>query len=77
VLAQLQQLAKSRADLESAIVTADAEAYQQSAKGSASSQTFDMLKAQYATIPAWLAGMLVALVSVLGLVALIVFIRRR
>lgn len=74
VLAQLQQLAKSRADLESAIVTADAEAYQQSAEGSASSQTFDMLKA---TIPAWLAGMLVALVSVLGLVALIVFIRRR
>ena len=77
VLAQLQQLAKSRADLESAIVTADAEAYQQSAKESASSQTFDMLKVQYATFPAWLAGMLVALVSVLGLVALIVFIRRR
>ena len=77
VVAQLKQLAQSRTDLESAIVTADAEAYQQSAKGTNSSQALQMMKAQYAAVPVWLAGMLVALVLALGLVALIMIIRQR
>lgn len=74
VLAQLKQLEKRRTDLESAILAADAEAYQQSAQGYSPSQMLQMLTAPYAAVPRWLA--LVGLVSVLGLVALIITIRR-
>jgi hypothetical protein len=75
VLAQLQQLAKTRTDLEAAILNADAEAYQQSAQGTGP-QFYQMMKAQYAAVPRWLAAGLVGFASVLVLGALILIKRR-
>jgi hypothetical protein len=76
VLAELQRVAKTRTDLEAAVLKADAQAYQQSAQGTGSAQSDQMLKAQYAALPGWLVGVLVGLVSVLVIGALILIIRR-
>ena len=76
VLAELQRVTKTRRDLEAAVLNADAELYQQSAQGTDSAQFYQMLKAQYAALPRWLAGVLVGLASVLVLGALILIIRR-
>lgn len=75
VLEQLKQLAKSSADLESAILTAEAEAYQQSAQRTNLTLNQTM-GAQLAALPPWLVVVFVALFSILVLVGLIVIARR-
>lgn len=75
VRAQLNVLATSRARLESALRVAEAQAYQQSADGATASLT-QMLSAQYAANSRWLVGMLGSLVAVLGVVFVVVMIRR-
>jgi hypothetical protein len=78
VLNQLEQLAASRARLESAILTADALAYQQSAQGTTDTQFNMMSGAQYLASPRWLmGGVLTAFMAILGILALIAVIRRR
>lgn len=77
VLDQLEQLAASRARLESAILTADALAYQQSVQGTTDTQLNMMWGAQYLASPSWQAGALTAVIAILGIVALIALIRRR
>jgi hypothetical protein len=77
VVTQLEQLAASRARLESAILNADGLAYQQSAQGTADTQLNMMSGSKYLASHRWLAGMLMASMAILGLVALIVAIRRR
>jgi hypothetical protein len=77
VLAQLEQLAASRARLESAILNADALAYQQSAQGTTDTQLNFMSGAHYLASLPWLTGVLTACIAILGIVALIVMIRRR
>lgn len=76
VLEQLKQLAKTRTDLESAILTAEAEVYQQSAQGPSRAQLDQMVGSQFAVLPPWVVGVSVVLLSVLGLIALILIIRR-
>jgi hypothetical protein len=84
LLAQLEQLAASRARLESAIVTADALAYQQSAQGTPDTQSGEMAGAQYLTgshltasrLLSWLAGLLMAFVAIMVTASLIAVIRK-
>jgi hypothetical protein len=75
VRAQLELLAKDRARLESAILTADAEAYHQSARGT-TTPLDQMLIASYGAIPRWLVVMLAGLIAIVGIVAVIALIRR-
>lgn len=77
VLAQLEQLAASRARLESAILNADALAYQQSAQATTDTQLNVMSGAKYLASLPWLTGALTACIAILGIVALVVMIRRR
>ena len=77
VLTQLEQLAASRARLESTILTADALAYQQSAQGTADTQLNMMSGAQSLASYRWPAGVLMASMAILGIIALIAVIRRR
>jgi chromosome segregation ATPase len=75
VRAQLNVLATSRQRLESALRAAETEAYHQSAEGTAAPLR-QMLSAQYAANSRWLIGTLGSLVAVLGVVFVIVMIRR-
>jgi hypothetical protein len=75
VRAQLELLANERARLESAILTADAEAYHESARVT-TTPLDQMLIASYADIPRWLFGMLAGLIVIVGIVAVIAVIRR-
>jgi hypothetical protein len=77
VLAQLEQLAMSRARLETAIAAAAAEAYQQSAQGINATQADQMLGQSSLASPGWLGGVLAAVIAILGIGALIAVIRRR
>jgi hypothetical protein len=76
VLSRLQQLGDSRTRLESAITTADAQAYQQSAQDPISGQLNQMLGAQYFTK---IRLMLVfsALFVIVGVLLIAALIRRR
>jgi hypothetical protein len=76
VLSRLQQLGDSRTRLESAITTADAQAYQQSAQDPVSGQLNQMLGAQYFTT---IHLMLVfsALFVIVGVLLIAALIRRR
>jgi hypothetical protein len=84
MLAQLEQLAASRARLESAIITADALAYQQSAQGTTDAQSSETMGAQYLTsshlntprLLGWLGGMLMAIIAIMVTAALIAVIRK-
>jgi hypothetical protein len=75
VRAQLNVLATSHARLESALRMAETAAYQQSAEGTAAPLR-QMLSAQYAANSRWLIGTLGTLIAVLGVVFVIVMIRR-
>ncbi len=78
VVAQLEQLAASRVRLESAILTADAEAYQQSAQGTAAALVSKRLGSNEFTNTLLFAGVL-ALVALaaLGVIVALVLRRRR
>ncbi len=76
LLTQLGHLAKNRASLESAIATADADAYHQSAKGT-SLATFDqLLLAQFSVPPKWVTLLVLTLLPALGIAGLVLVIRR-
>lgn len=77
-LARLEQLGASRARLESAIITADAEAYNQSAQGASppASWANQALGAQSLTNARLLAGVLI-LLAIAGAFVLAAIIRRR
>lgn len=72
-LTQLEYLATTRVNLESAIATADADAYHQSAKGPA--MLNQVLVAQISVLPKWLTLLIVALLSVLGITGLVLLVR--
>lgn len=76
VLARLEQLAASRARLESAITTADAEAYRQSAQDPVSRQVNQMLGEQYLNTVRLMVGVLV-FIAITGAWAFVAIIRRR
>ncbi|MGH9967290.1 MAG: hypothetical protein ACREBG_05590 [Pyrinomonadaceae bacterium] len=71
VLTQLELLAQNRARLESAVLSAEGEAYQESAKG-VPTLLEQMMIAQNNVSPRWLVGALLGLVAVLGLGAVLV-----
>jgi hypothetical protein len=73
LIIQLGTLAKSRASLESAIATADAEAYHQSAKPATLDQ---LLLTQFSVLPPWLTLLILTLVLALGIAGLALFIKR-
>jgi len=77
VLARLEQLGASRARLESAIINADAEAYNQSAQGSPPAVWANqMLGGRYLTNTRLFAGLLI-LSAIAGALALVAIIHRR
>jgi hypothetical protein len=76
VVAQLDILAQSHVNLDSAIATADALAYQQSARESNSSAIEQMLVAPIGS-GRWIIASLVIVVALLGLGAAILFTHRR
>jgi hypothetical protein len=75
VRTQLKIVGTSRERLESAIRTAEARAYQESAEGNATTLN-PLLGTQYAAGTRWLVGMLVGLVLLLGIVFVTTVIRR-
>jgi hypothetical protein len=76
VVAQLDILAQSHVNLDSAIATADALAYQQSARESNSSAIEQMLVAPIGS-GRWIIASLVIVIALLGLGAAILFTHRR
>ncbi|MFL6546719.1 MAG: hypothetical protein ACJ8LM_16275 [Candidatus Udaeobacter sp.] len=76
VVAQLEQLAASRVRLESAILTADAEAYQQSAQGIATALVSKRLGSKEFANTLFFAGVL-ALVALAALSVLVALVLRR
>ncbi len=72
---QLEQLKTSRTRLESAILTADSEAYQQSAQGTGTSLNAFALT-QYFTSSRWLVGVIVGFVAVAAIAGWLVGFRR-
>ena len=75
VRSQLKLVATSRERLESAIRTAETAAYQQSAEG-INIPSSQMLSSQYASSHRWLVGMLGGVIALLGIMLVIVFVRR-
>lgn len=75
-IARLDQLAMSRTRLESAIIMAEAEAYQQSAQDPLSRNLNNMLGAQYLNTNRLLGGGS-TLLAILGLLLVVAVIRRR
>lgn len=76
VLARLEQLAASRSRLESAIITADAQAYNQSAQEPPAVWANRMLGGRYLTNTRLYAGLLI-LSAIAGALALVAIIHRR
>lgn len=76
LLAQLEKLAKSRASLESALATAEADAYHQSAKGSSPAPLDQLLVTQISVLPKWVMVLSLTLLPALGIAALVLVIRR-
>ena len=76
LLTQLGHLAKTRASLESAIATAEADAYHQSAKGASPATLDQVLIAQYSVLPKWVTLLVLTLMLALGIAGLVLFIRR-
>jgi uncharacterized protein YlxW (UPF0749 family) len=76
VLARLEQLLASRSRLETAIVTADAQAYNQSAQGPPAVWANRMLGGRYLTNTRLFAGLLI-LSAIAGALALVASIHRR
>ena len=76
LITQLGLLAKSRASLEAAIATADAEAYHQSAKGMSAATLDQSLITQFSPLPKLMTLLILALLPVLGLAGLVLVIRR-
>lgn len=76
LLTQLGHLAKNRASLESAIATADADAYHQSAKGTSQATYDQLLLAQFSVLPKWVMLLILTLFSALGVAGLVLVIRR-
>lgn len=75
LVTQLTLVATSRAKLESAIAVADAEAYHQSAKGT-SSATLDLVMAPFSPLPKWMTLLILTLLPALGIIGLVLVIRR-
>ncbi len=75
VQAQLRLLATSRERLESVIRVAEAQAYQESAAGTAA--PLQMLRGQFATGPRAVAALLVGLTAIVGIVFVIAVIRKK
>jgi uncharacterized protein YlxW (UPF0749 family) len=73
---QLGHLAKSRESLEAAIANADTDAYHQSAKGAAPASLDQLLLAQFTLLPKWVMVVILTLLPALGIVGLILVIRR-
>lgn len=76
LLTQLGHLAKNRASLESAIATADADAYHQSAKETSPAPSDQLLLAQFSVLPTWVTLLVLTLLSALGIAGLVLVIRR-
>ena len=76
LLIQLGHLAKSRASLESAIATAEADAYHQSAKGASSATLDQLLLTQISVLPGWVTLLILTLLPALGIAGLVLVIRR-
>ena len=76
VLARLNDLAARRARLESAIVAADAAAYQESAQDPVSRQVNQMMGAHYLTTIRLMMGVLI-FIGIVGALGLILVLRRR
>ena len=72
---QLLALATSRTSLESAIAAADAEAYQQSAKGASPAFVNQSLIGQFSVLPKWTALIVLTLLLALGITALVIVLR--
>lgn len=70
--AQLQVLAESRANLETAIARADSEAYQESAQGN----LFQVVQGQYTRAPGWLLILFGAVIGSLMTTGAFLIIRR-
>lgn len=76
VATQLGLVATSRANLESAIAIADAEAYHQSAKGTSSATLDQFLMAPLSPLPKWATLLVLTLLPALGITGLVLVIRR-
>jgi hypothetical protein len=77
LLNQLEHLTKSRASLESAIATADADAYHQSARGTSPPATSDTLVlTQISVLPKWVMILILTLLPALGIAGVVLVIRR-
>ena len=76
LLTQLGLLAKTRAGLEAAIATADADAYHQSAKGTTPPALDQVRLTQFSSFPTWMTLLILTLLPALGIVGLVVVIRR-
>ncbi|MCM3872193.1 MAG: hypothetical protein ND895_16035 [Pyrinomonadaceae bacterium] len=76
LLTQLRHLAKTRASLEAAIATADADAYHQSAKGTSVATLDQLFLTQFSQLPKWMTLLFLTLLSVLGIGVLVLVVRR-
>jgi hypothetical protein len=75
VQAQLKLLATSRERLESVIRVAETQTYQQSAEGT--TVPLQMLRGQFATRPRAVAGVLIGLTAVVGIVFVVAVVIRK
>jgi hypothetical protein len=76
LVAQLGHLSKTRASLEAAIATADADAYHQSARGTGPATLDRMLLTQFSQLPKWMTLLILTLLPTLVIAGLVLVIRR-
>jgi chromatin segregation and condensation protein Rec8/ScpA/Scc1 (kleisin family) len=76
LLTQIVHLATVRASLESAIATAETAAYHQSAKGTIAATLEQFLPQRFSVLPNWTTLLILSLLPVLGIVGLVLLIRR-